>query len=201
MKKIWKDRSGAITPIALVLVFVVILAIGGVAYMAYAQYDEEQNENQDPNDKDDKIIGRMMINVKVKILNPDYEFLKDDDVIYTIDKVGVELIAVETASFLDILYGLEIWSGDANLKLTCKLVYDQSPQILINPNAPGGIVEWNQKYKGTGTSVGDVISYHSEDFYSGSLYYYGNYYVEINLYKESGSSWVKVDTEKMSVTI
>lgn len=201
MKKVWKDRSGAITPVALFLVVVLVLALVGVAYMAYAQYGEEQNENQDPNSKDDKIIGRMMINVKVKILNPDYELFKDDDVVYTIDKVDAMLIAVEPTSFLDMLNGLEIWSGDDDLKLTCKLVYDQSPQILINPNSPGGIVEWNQEYKGTGSSLGDVISYHTEDFYSGSLYYNGNYLVEINLYKASGDDWVKVDTEKMSVTI
>lgn len=199
MKKIWKDRSGAITPIALVLVFVVILALVGVAYMAYAQYGEEQNENQDKNSKDDKIIGRMMINVKVKIVNP--VSLTDGKVVYSIDKVDATLIEVEPTSFLDILGGLELWKGDANLKLTCKLVYDQSPQVLISPNSNGGKAEWEQEYPGSWNRVTDWVGYHTEDFYSGSLYYNGNYYVEINLYKDSGGAWVKVDTEKMSVSI
>jgi len=200
MKKVWKDKHGAVTPLTAILVIVLIVVLVGIAYLAMAA-DSEQNDNQDRDSKDDEIIGRMQIAVKVKILNPDYELFKDDDVVYTIDKVEATLIAVEPASFLDIFDGLELWSGDDNLKLTCKLVYDQSPQVLINPSSPGGIVEWNQEYKGTATSIGDVISYHSESFYSGSLYYHGNYYLEIKLYKDVSGSWEQVDMEKMSVTI
>jgi hypothetical protein len=200
VKRTW-NQKGVIAPITAVLVVVLVVALLAVGYMAVAQYGGEENENQKKEDKDDDIIGRMKIDVKVKILNPDYSLGDDDDVQYTIDKVDATLIEVEPASILDIFDGMEIWSGEDNLKLTCKLVYDQSPQVLISPSSKGGMVEWEQEYKGTGTSFGDVIAYHSEDFYSGSLYYHGNYYLEITLYKASGDGWTQVDIEKTSVSI
>ena len=209
VKKMWRDREGVIAPLTIVLVVILVVALLAVGYMAVAAYEGAQEKNPDQvdddlddNDEPDPIIGRIKVDVKVKILNPDYALGTDDDVIYSIDRVTTTLVEAEQGmSILEMFDLTEIWSGDANLKLTCKLIFVSSDQTLISPSTAGGQVEWDQEYEGTGTSIGDVTTYHSEAFYSGGVKYYGAYFVEVTLFKDVSGSWEQQDIKRLDVSI
>jgi hypothetical protein len=200
MKKIWKDRDG-VGGIALAIVAVIaIVALLAVGYMALGMGDGTDGPPQGDQDLNgdgvpDPIVGNVHINVKVKILNPDYNLGKDDDVQYTIDKVTTTL--EDEAPSMSIWDGFEIWSGSDNLKLVCTLKFPAYNEVLIKNAAE----EWEQDYKGTGTSWGDVISYAYQDFYSGSVRYHGSYNVDLTLYKYDGGEWVQCDHHVENVSL
>lgn len=198
VKKIWKDRKGVIAPITAVLAVVLVVALVAVAYMALGLEDGTDGPSQNDHDldddgKDDPFIGNINIHAQVKIVNPHH--ITDDDVQYTINTVSVTL--VDEAPSMSIWDGMELWAGDADLKLVCKLTFPVYNEVLIKNAAE----EWKQEYPGSWNRASDWVGYHTEDFYSGSVRYHGSYHIVLTLYEFEGGDWVQQDKWEKDVSI